>query len=894
MHPVLRRVALVASLAAGSLAAAPTVVPLAAQERGAIALDEAIRGLGTPLRVLMVGAHPDDENTALLTWLARGRRVEAAYLSLTRGDGGQNLIGNELGEALGAIRTEELLAARRIDGARQYFTRAFDFGFSKSADETFRHWPKDSILRDVITVVRAFRPHVIVSVFSGTPRDGHGHHQVAGILAREAYDLAEDTVRFPRAINAAGLAPWAPAKFYRGAGPGSASPPGATLRINVGAYDALRGRSYEEIAAESRSQHKSQGFGALERKGVRLVGLVREATRLQTDPATPERDIFAGLDSTWRGLRRPGLPAEVDSALATMDAQVAALQRVDYLRDPSAAIAPLQALLRTIPGEPMEVTATGRGRGAPAPVDVRTALARAQSRTMRALALASGLAVETEVERDLVAIGDSVKLTIRVFNRGRLPVRVWLEPRILCGAAIPAAVNGGIGETAALIQPDSQANWPGMLCARGNVLGSGSVGAWWLAGERQGDMFARASVLAPEDASNGTLPLPVRADVVTGDATAERPAAPFVVESPVVFRAADAVRGDVSRPLAIVPAVAVTLDRTVEYAPAGTDLARTFTVTLRSASTTPRDVQVRLTLPRGLVADSVTRTATLPAYGATRTLAFRVRGRLAAGTHRLGAVAESGAERFTTGYTLVEYDHIAPQRLFREAVTTLQAVDVKVPDRVRVAYVRGVGDNVPPALEALGVPVTVVDPAALATADLARFTTVVIGPRAYEAHPALVAANARLLEWVRQGGTMVVQYGQYEMQQPGIMPYPITINRPHDRVTEERAPVTVLDPQSPLLTWPNRLSEADFAGWVQERSLYMARTFDASYRAMLSMNDPGEEARQGALLLAPYGRGVYVYTSLALFRQLPAGVPGAARLFANLLAATQSAPGFTP
>src|SRR5919205_3848835 len=272
-----------------------------AQERGAAALGELVSGLGVSARVLVIGAHPDDEDTRLITFLARGRHVETAYLSLTRGDGGQNLIGNELGEALGVIRTEELLAARRIDGAHQYFTRAYDFGFSKSAEEAYTHWPHDSLLKDVVTVVRAFRPHVIAAVFSGTPADGHGQHQVAGILAREAFDAATDTVRLPRSATA-GLGGWTPLKFYRSTSYRNGE--GATLKYNSGEYSSLLGESYAEVAAESRSQHKSQGFGALRRKGYMAGSVRREASRVGAPAdAAQERSIFDGIDTTWARIR---------------------------------------------------------------------------------------------------------------------------------------------------------------------------------------------------------------------------------------------------------------------------------------------------------------------------------------------------------------------------------------------------------------------------------------------------------------------------------------------------------------------------------------------------------------------------------------------------------------
>ena len=267
---------------------------LSAQERGAVALGEAVAGLDATSRVLLIGAHPDDEDTQLLTWLARGRQVETAYLSLTRGDGGQNLIGNELGPLLGMIRTEELLAARRVDGGRQFFTRAYDFGFSKTAEETYTHWVKDSILRDVVTVVRAFRPQIIVAVFSGTPRDGHGHHQVSGILAREAFDAAADTIRFPRSATL-GLGAWVPAKFYRAQ---RFNPAEATLSMNVGELSPFRGMTYAEIASVSRSQHLSQGFGALQRRGTSLDYVKLDASHV-SPPIAPEKSMFETLGTGW-------------------------------------------------------------------------------------------------------------------------------------------------------------------------------------------------------------------------------------------------------------------------------------------------------------------------------------------------------------------------------------------------------------------------------------------------------------------------------------------------------------------------------------------------------------------------------------------------------------------
>src|SRR3954447_18104137 len=309
---------------------------LASQERGATVLGEAIAGLDVTARVLLIGAHPDDEDTQLLTWLARGRHVETAYLSLTRGDGGQNLIGNELGPLLGMIRTEELLAARRLNGGRQFFTRAYDFGFSKTADETYTHWVKDSILRDVVTVVRAFRPQIIVAVFSGTPRDGHGHHQVSALLAREAFDAAADTVRFPR-VATLGLGAWSPAKMYRAS---RFAPNEATATFNVGELSPFRGMTYAEIASESRSQHLSQGFGSLQRRGTSLDYVKLEASHV-SPPIVPEKSMFETLGMGWGRFDNAVLPADARAALNALPDAVAAVRRVENLAEPAPMVAPL-------------------------------------------------------------------------------------------------------------------------------------------------------------------------------------------------------------------------------------------------------------------------------------------------------------------------------------------------------------------------------------------------------------------------------------------------------------------------------------------------------------------------------------------------------------------------
>ena len=853
-----------------ALAAAAVLAPhtARAQRNGAAELGELVRGLGVNTRVLMIGAHPDDEDTQLLTWLARGRHVETAYLALTRGDGGQNLIGNELGEALGAIRTEELLAARRIDGAHQYFTRAYDFGFSKSAEETYKHWPKDSILRDVVSVVRDFRPHVIIAVFSGTPRDGHGHHQVSGLLARDAFDLAGDSVRMPASMTH-GRTPWTPLKFYRSARFGGES----TYRFDVGEYSPLRGESFAEIAADSRSQHKSQAQGTLRRKGVIMDGVRLEASRVSTVAAgMTEKSLFDGIDTTWT--RVAGEAPSSRTVIDSIPAAIAAVQRAYDPFAPERLLAPL--------GRVRHLTAEIHGGGP----DVAESITVLAERAQRAIGIASAVGIDVTVDHETWAAEEPVQVTTTLFDRGATPMKA--------GASFSSSSERQIKDAAPL----------GSVQFRDTIRDTTITQPWWLTVPRVGDIFGTPITARPEDAITPRHAAFVSADVA---------GASFGVYWPITYRHADPVKGEIDRPVAIVPAVSVTVDQPIQYVPANRPFDRIVTVELRSASNHARSVRVSLQLPAGLTVDSSSITIGLPDYAGnfggegepqgipggravagnspTRTVEFRIRGTLPEGRFRIAAAAESEGRRYTSGYSLIDYDHIRPQRLYRDATIELSAVNVQVASGLQVAYIPGVGDNVAPMLAQLGVPITIVEPDKVAATDLSRFTTVVVGPRAYESSPALVAANPKLFDFARHGHTLVVQYGQFEMANPGMMPYPITIVRPADRVTEENAEVRVLDPSSPILNGPNRIGPADWTGWVQERSLYMPRTHDARYRTMLSMNDTGEQPNDGAVLVAPLGTGTYVYTTLALFRQLPAGVPGGARLFLNLLSADQRSAG---
>ncbi len=863
-----------------------------AQERGAVALAESVRGLGNTVRVLMIGAHPDDEDTQLITWLARGRRVETGYLSLTRGDGGQNLIGNELGPALGVVRTEELLAARRLDGGHQFFTRAYDFGFSKNAEETWTHWAHDSLLKDMVTIVRAYRPHVIIAVFSGTPRDGHGHHQASGILAREVFDAAADTVHWPRSASGS-LAPWTPLKFYRAQ---RFNPADATVAMNVGEYNPLLGRSYAEIAGESRSQHLSQAFGTIQPKGARLDYLRLEASRVGPAPV-PERDLLAGIDTTWARFASVAMPGAARAALDSLPAALEAVQAALSLRAPDRAAAPLARYLRlataardSLMRPPFSNDPRSRDESLccrwgvvicndPVQGDLVTSLDREIGLASSALLESAGVAVEALAPREVVAMGDSLPVTIEVFNRGRLPVRV-----VGAGTALPD-YGFTIRDTLALLAPDS--SWR-LAAALAPGMQAAPTAPWWLRRARNGDMFR----LQAERAS-GSVPL---REMVVGEdrlrgstarAVLEIAGVRVLADAPVVYRFADPARGEQRRPVSVTPPVTILLARSVEYVPTGRPVDRPVTAYLTSASTTPRRVTLGVLIPASLRVDSATRVITVPAMGRV-TVPLRMRGRLAPGQYVVNVSAVDSATGMTVsgGYVPIDYPHIRPQHFYRPSGMLQSAVDVRVPAALNVAYVSGASDDVAPMLQQLGVRVTILDSTQLAAADLSKFTTLVIGPRAYQASDALAALAPKVIAFARAGGTVVMQYGQQEMQRPGYLPYPVVLApRTADRVTDENAAVTVLDPSAKVLTWPNRIGEADWANWIQERAVYMPRTFDAAWKPVVAMHDPDEPPQRGGILVAKVGRGTFVYTTLAFFRQLPNGVPGPARLFVNLLAA---------
>ncbi|HKK26564.1 MAG TPA: PIG-L family deacetylase [Gemmatimonadota bacterium] len=894
-------------------------------EGGAVETGLLLRQLGAIKRVLVIGAHPDDEDSALLAELARHLGARAAYLSLTRGEGGQDLIGSELGKGLGLIRTGELLAARRIDGAEQYFSRAYDFGYSKTAEESFSHWPRDTLLGDMVWVIRTFRPQVIVSIFSGTPADGHGQHQVAGILAREAFDAAADSSRFPEQL-AWGARPWRAEKLYRRTW---RTPESTTLRVQTGEYDPVLGMSPFQLAMLSRSQHRSQDFGVVRPPGPRYTQLMllRDLTG-----APAGAGLFAGIDTTLAGLA-DGLPegvrARAGSRAAAYVAAVAEARDSLRVLDPGAAGGPLRAAVRAI-DDLAELARTGG-----AAPSARAALERQRDLADRALLSAAGVTWRFRAHDDLWVPGETVRVDAEVWNGGASTVRAgrpgldlpegW-SARLLPADSVEltpsersgfyragAPVKGGAGATT--VPPGRLARWSFELEVPGDAH---PTVEYFLRRDTVGDLYrwpddpsVRARPLDPPVAT-GSLELSV-GDGASGVSVR--------AGSPVRYRGVDKAKGEFWRPVYVVPRLSVAAEPGVLVWPSGDTAERDVTVTLKSQVPDTVHAVADLEVPDGWATRPPDARVELAERGGTESREFRLRngaagsGESGAGpafrTYHLRGVARaagatgsgaadgsagtratgagSGTRTWSRQLTMIDYPHIDPMPLYTDASVRVERFPVRVDRTRRVGYVMGSGDDVPDAIRQLGLPVTMIGPDRLRSGSFDDFDVIVLGVRAYEVRKDLQAANQRLLDWVRAGGTLIVQYNKYEYVDGGYPPYPATMAHPHDRVTDERAPVKLLHPDAPPLASPNRIGGRDFEGWIQERGLYFLHSWDDRFVPLLSMHDPGEGAKLGSLLVAPLGEGIYVYTGLDFFRELPAGVPGAYRLFANLLSLTPEA-----
>ncbi|HXT21332.1 MAG TPA: PIG-L family deacetylase [Thermoanaerobaculia bacterium] len=952
-----RRLALIFPLllAGGLLVAAPLAAepdPLQPAGSGGIAeLSRDLDRLAQHRRLLILGAHPDDEDDTLLSVASLGDGTEVAYLSLTRGEGGQNVIGDELGESLGVLRSEELLAGRRIDRGRQLFTRAYDFGYTESMAEGFARWPREELLVDVVRAIRRFRPQVVVAVFPPDERAGHGQHQVSGALADEALRVAGDPAALPQ-LQAEGLAPWQPEAFFREAW---RDPTTATVKLSSQRLDPVTGHTLFQIAMEVRSLHRSQSEGQLQALEGRPVNLRREAPAVEGEDA-----LFAGVDTQLTALARlfpagaeadqlQGLLGDVETAVGEARRGLAPGHLGDAVAPLARALRDLRearAVLDTLP-------AAGDSGG-----HVAAFLAEKEAVASEALAAALGLVVDATAERADVVPGSELAVTARVLDGGAMPLRLRsLTLESPAGWTLPVAVSlhperpatAAGGATTGVAAPASATTAPAEASAAAPAPPSGAAAGSTnpLGTPSQPTPYAPLTEpppveqLAPEPppiepppdptvllAPGALLSLPAR---ITVDAAAT-PTAPYFLQHPrqgdlydwenvpaairgepfeppplllraelelesdgeaplpltltreVVSTSRSLSRGEVRRPLRAVPAVEVSVAQGLLPWPLADTAPRHLRVTLDAHAAV--EGQLSVLVPEGWPAVPL-QPFQLPA-GEQRTFELPVAppAPLAAGRTALevGAITFAGG-RYWQSYPLVDYDHVRPRPIPTPARVAISAFPLELPKLNAVGYVRGAADQEPEALLAVGVPLEVLAPADLLARDLGAFDALVIGPRAYDAAPELAAANSRLQDFVREGGLLIVQSQRADYFTRKLAPLPLEMARGNaTRTTDETAAVRLLQPEHAAFTTPNLLEASDWEGWVQERGLYYPQTWDEAYVPLIAMADPGKPELTGALLVATYGQGTFIYTGLAFFRQLPVGVPGAYRLFANLLA----------
>lgn len=854
---------------------------------GAIGLGQLLKRLNNTKSVMHIGAHPDDEDSGLLAFLARGENARTAYLSLTRGEGGQNIIGTELSEALGVIRTEELLQARRLDGAEQYFTRAVDYGFSKTLAEAKEKWDEKVILCDAVRAIRTFRPLVVISRFSGTPADGHGQHQFAGYIAPLAVKAASDANQCKDAGE-----PWQVLKFYVGQGFRETKEP--TLRVNTGQYDFLLGRSYFEIAMEGRSQHKTQEQGVLELKGERFSGLnLIESKVAKTEKET---SIFDGIDVSLAGIAKTYLKDEksidelTKNKLAIIQKFAESAQKEYDPNNP-------QKIVRAL----LDATKAAGDLFA-SYMDVSLALesspkdrARLQNEAevffvstiklgefAKAIKLATGIRIDALTDRETVAPGENFLTSVKVFFPNAADIKV----KSVHLSVLRAKNEFVITKTE---EPkDANQNPFRRETANASAYFDVKVPAsekptepYFLENERSGYLYSFNSggfELAPNPI------LPFRQPFILAAVTLEINGEELIFNQPIEYRFADDIRGEIRRNLNIVPALSVSLDRKLLIVPQSEKAqVKRIVMSITNNSSKPISGNAGLNIV-GLEKTDWKYATSSPTFylktkGEKTAVSFDVTipAKTKAGEYNIYAQAMVGEGLAAQEMNVIAYPHIQTHRYYTRAETKVVVTDLKTAS-VKIGYIAGSGDRVIDAIQQMNFDVEMINENYLTNGDLSRFDTIVVGIRASQVRPDFIANHQRLLDYVKNGGTLLVQY-QLPVYQ-NLLPFPAQMNA---RVADENAKVTILEPNSPIFNFPNKITDKDFENWVQERNLYALTNLDTNYKPLLESHDAGEAENQGGLVIAEIGKGKYVYCSYAFFRQLPAGNAGAYRLFANLL-----------
>jgi LmbE family N-acetylglucosaminyl deacetylase len=816
-------------------AAAPAATAAPVTPTPAIVRDlRRFKQMGT---ILYVAAHPDDENTQLIAYFSRARLMRSGYLSVTRGDGGQNLLGPEFYEKLGVARTQELLAARRLDGGRQFFTRAIDFGYTKDFKEALSTWDHDQVLADVVRVFRTFRPDVVVAGFSTEPAPGqHGQHTASAVLAGEAFRQAGDPNAFPDQL--ATLAPWQPTRLLQNAGGfgrggrGADAPlPAGAVRVDIGGVDPATGEPLARIAGESRAMLKTQGFGNFAANAARAGGGPNPQTLMVLGGKPAADDPFDGIDTTWA--RIPGG--------ADVGPMVDAIVKNFAPGNPAASVPALLAL---------------RARVARLPSDPLVVEKRAD--LDRILQACLGLTVETRVARAEWVPGEAVALRETAAVASAVPVQ-WVGTRY-------PTLSRQTGTRTAL-----RAGQPLTVSATETLPAATPLSQpYWLREDGTTGMFR------VDDAS--LIGRPENPPVLPVEYLFEVGGQPLVVPDEPMAMTTTAAGAPSARRLDVIPPVSLAFANNVRLFAPGSAHPVTVDVLAARAGTAGT---LQLDLPKGWTASPASQRFSLAAVGAHATLTFSVTAPAQPATGTLGAHATIGGARYDTERAVIDYAHIPLELLQRRARTRLVALDLAIRGR-NVGYLPGAGDEVPEALRQMGYAVRTLSIADLSADGLRGLDAVVTGVRAFNTRADLAARLPALFAWAHDGATVIIQYNVATGLQTTTLA-PLALHISQSRVTDERATMTFLAPDHPVVTTPNRLTAADFDGWVQERGVYYADQWDPQFTPIFAASDPGEAPLDGGLLVARYGTGYYVYTSLDFFRQLPAGVPGAYRLFANLV-----------
>jgi len=879
------------------------VPPEIPQDQGAKGLQLALLRLGTTARLMQTVAHPDDEDGGVLTLEARGHGVNTLLMTLNRGEGGQNKIGSNLSDVLGVLRAEELLASDQYYGVQERFSRVADFGFSKSPDETFEKWGgHDVALADMVRVVRTFRPEVLVARFSGTERDGHGHHQASNILTREAFRAAADPARFPEQI-AQGLQPWQAKKLYLGNvcpwGSTTCPDDNWTVKLNTGEPNRTLGMSYVQFAMGGLRHQLSQGAaGWTVEPGDRfsfykLVDSVLPAAKPATNKDAHEKDFFDGIDTSLPGLaarlgdQEPKVPG-LGKDLTGISTKIAEATKAASA-DPSSASAPLAAVVAELDAASTEATKSTLTDQVKQ--DLLTRLREKQQQAERALNLALNISLAADIVTSIAATaqvpsetealttvspGQEFLIRLKLHNGSQAPLSI---------EAVKLEVPSGWNTISGKTRPEEVKPGEDLLV---NFRLQVPKDAAYTRPYWHRDDPDREAVNHIDNEEYATLPFPppalrarVEYSIFEGGAHA-RNGITSVVETPFVGAAGK----QRSRPLAVVPAFSVMLEPGTQVISTYNGATTTVTVGVTNNLTHEAGGMLKLELPEGWRSEPKQLAVDFSHRGEKQDFRFNVfPAGLQEGRAVVRAVLESNGEKYSEGYTLVTREDLGSFYYYQPARQRVSIVDVQVPHDLKVGYIMGAGDDIPTVLRQVGMDVTLIPAEKLAREDLSRYGTIVLGIRCYDTQKEVVANNKRLLDYISAGGTLVVQYntGVGDFNSGHLAPYSAQLSRA--RASVEDAPVDVLASEDAILHYPNAITKRDFDGWVQERGLYFMDQWDEHYKPLLACHDPGEQPQKGGLLETRYGKGTYIYTGYAFFRQLPAGVPGAVRLYVNLLSA---------